>query len=150
MTRWLVRLCLAGALLLPATVLAQPAGQVAATCKDGTAFSGATRRGACRGHGGVQSWSDTGDPSTPATTDTTAAPSSPAAAPAPRQPRSSVTEAQSSAGISCPGDKVVWVNTRSHIYHFEGERYFGHTKSGKFMCERAADSEGDRPTHNGQ
>ena len=52
--------------------------------------------------------------------------------------------------MTCPGDKVVWVNTRSHIYHFQGERYFGSTKSGRFMCERDADKQGDRPTHNGQ
>jgi hypothetical protein len=35
------------------------------------------------------------------------------------------------AGMTCPGDKLVWVNTRSHIYHFKGERYFGSTKEGK-------------------
>lgn len=52
--------------------------------------------------------------------------------------------------LSCPGDKIVWVNTRSGIYHFQGERYFGSTKQGKFICERDADREGDRPTHNGQ
>jgi hypothetical protein len=52
--------------------------------------------------------------------------------------------------LKCPGDKVVWVNTNSGIYHFQGERYFGSTKHGKFMCEHAADAEGDRPTHNGQ
>ena len=54
------------------------------------------------------------------------------------------------SGMTCPGDKLVWVNTRSHIYHFQGERYFGSTKDGKFICERDADKEGDRPTHNGQ
>jgi hypothetical protein len=54
------------------------------------------------------------------------------------------------AGMTCSGDKLVWVNTRSHIYHFQGERYFGSTKEGKFICERDADKEGDRPTHNGQ
>ena len=54
------------------------------------------------------------------------------------------------AGMACPGDKIVWVNARSGIYHFQGERYFGSTKAGKFMCEQAADQEGDRPTHNGQ
>ena len=53
------------------------------------------------------------------------------------------------AGMTCPGDKLVWVNTRSGIYHFRGERYFGSTSAGKFMCEREADREGDRPTHNG-
>ncbi|MBV8096518.1 MAG: DUF3761 domain-containing protein [Acetobacteraceae bacterium] len=35
---------------------AQDANQVTATCKDGTAFTGTKRSGACRGHGGVQSW----------------------------------------------------------------------------------------------
>ena len=54
------------------------------------------------------------------------------------------------AGMSCTGDKIVWVNTRSATYHFRGERYFASTKAGKFMCEQAADREGDRPTHNGQ
>lgn len=57
---------------------------------------------------------------------------------------------QPPAGMSCPGDKVVWVNTRSGVYHFQGERYFGSTKQGKFMCERDADRKGDRPTRNGQ
>jgi hypothetical protein len=52
--------------------------------------------------------------------------------------------------LHCPGDKVVWVNTRSGIYHFRGERYFGSTLNGKFICEREADREGDRPTRNGQ
>jgi hypothetical protein len=54
------------------------------------------------------------------------------------------------AGMTCPGDKLVWVNTRSGVYHFQGERYYGSTKEGKFICERAADKEGDRPTRNGQ
>lgn len=51
---------------------------------------------------------------------------------------------------TCPGDQVVWVNTRSHIYHFPGQTWFGHTKEGKYLCRHAADQEGDRPTHNGQ
>jgi hypothetical protein len=54
------------------------------------------------------------------------------------------------AGMSCPGDKVVWVNTNSHVYHYQGERYFGSTKQGKFICEKDAVREGDRPTRNGQ
>ncbi len=54
------------------------------------------------------------------------------------------------ANLSCPGDKVVWVNTRSGIYHFRGERYFGSTIEGEFMCEREADRHGDRPTRSGR
>ena len=51
-----------------ATPPAPPA--VTATCKDGFAFSGASRSGACRGHGGVQTWG------TAAATPTNAAPTS--------------------------------------------------------------------------
>jgi hypothetical protein len=54
------------------------------------------------------------------------------------------------AGMTCSGDKLVWVNTRSHVYNFQGEHYFGSTKEWKLICERATDKEGDRPTHNGQ
>ena len=54
------------------------------------------------------------------------------------------------AGLACPGDVIVWVNTRSGVYHYRGERYFGSTRQGKFICEKAARAEGDRPTRNGQ
>lgn len=53
-------------------------------------------------------------------------------------------------GISCPHDRVVWVNTNSRIYHYEGERWFGRTEYGQFECEKAARAEGDRATRNGQ
>jgi hypothetical protein len=52
--------------------------------------------------------------------------------------------------MTCPGDQIVWVNTNSGIYHYQGERYFGSTQQGKFICERDAQREGDRPTRNGQ
>ncbi|MCB8878283.1 hypothetical protein [Acidisoma silvae] len=52
--------------------------------------------------------------------------------------------------ISCPGDRVVWVNTNSGVYHYEGERWFGRTKSGQFECEKQAKAEGDHATENGQ
>lgn len=48
------------------------------------------------------------------------------------------------ASMTCPGDKVVWVNTRSHVYHFQGDASFGNTRHGKFMCEQAADKAGFR------
>ena len=50
----------------------------------------------------------------------------------------------------CPGDRKVWVNTRTGIYHLEGERWYGRTKQGQFECEKAAKAEGDRETENGQ
>ena len=52
--------------------------------------------------------------------------------------------------LKCPGDVIVWVNIRSGVYHFPGERYFGSTKHGKFTCEKDARAEGGRPTRNGQ
>lgn len=50
----------------------------------------------------------------------------------------------------CPGDHVVWLNTRSRIYHFAGQTWFGHTINGKYLCEKIALAEGDRPSRNGQ
>lgn len=54
------------------------------------------------------------------------------------------------ASLVCSNDRVVWVNTRSGVYHYRGERYFGSTKAGKFICEKEAKIEGDRATRNGQ
>jgi hypothetical protein len=48
------------------------------------------------------------------------------------------------AGLKCSGDQVVWVNTRSGIYHYEGDRYFGGTIDGRFACERDAARHGGR------
>jgi hypothetical protein len=50
----------------------------------------------------------------------------------------------------CPADTVVWVNLPSAIYHFKGERWYGNTKSGAYVCQREADRAGDRATRNGQ
>jgi hypothetical protein len=54
------------------------------------------------------------------------------------------------AGMSCPGDRLVWCNTPSLIYHFQGERYFGCTRTGKFQCEKDAIHDRCRATRNGQ
>jgi hypothetical protein len=50
----------------------------------------------------------------------------------------------------CPRDTVVWLNTPSGIYHFKGERWYGRTKHGAYVCERAANRAGDRAARNGQ
>jgi hypothetical protein len=49
-----------------------------------------------------------------------------------------------------PRDRLVWVNLPSKIYHFQGQRFFGCTQNGKFLCEQDALHEGDRPTRSGQ
>ena len=43
----------------------------------------------------------------------------------------------------CPSDTVVWVNNRSHKYHYSGDRYYGATKHGAYMCEGDAKAAGD-------
>jgi hypothetical protein len=50
----------------------------------------------------------------------------------------------------CPKDTVVWLNLPSGIYHFKGERWYGNTKNGAFVCEEEAEKAGDRATRNGQ
>ena len=56
----------------------------------------------------------------------------------------------SAAQMHCPDDTVVWLNTNSRVYHFQGERRYGTTKDGAFVCEKDADQAGDRATENGQ
>ena len=48
----------------------------------------------------------------------------------------------------CPSDTVVWVNLTSRIYHFSGNRNYGITKNGKYMCERDAAAAGMRAAKN--
>lgn len=50
----------------------------------------------------------------------------------------------------CPADVVVWLNLPTGIYHFKGQRWYGLTKSGAFVCELEADKVGNRATRNGQ
>jgi hypothetical protein len=107
---------------------AQPT--VTATCKDGTAFAGTSRSGACRGHGGVQTWG------------VTAAPALPPAAGSSHDEQSTRTPAAAGGGAG-----QVWVNTASKVYHCPGDRYYGKTKHGTYMTETAAKAAGDRPSN---
>lgn len=47
----------------------------------------------------------------------------------------------------CPNDTVVWVNPASGTYSFAGERWYGSTKHGSFVCRREGDQAGYRPSH---
>ena len=58
----------------------------------------------------------------------------------------SASEAQAKA--KCPSDTVVWVNTKSGIYHFAGTHNYGTTKQGAYMCEADAKAAGDRAAEN--
>ena len=48
---------------------------------------------------------------------------------------------ESDARARC-GTDVVWVNTKTHVYHFPSSPEFGHTKHGAFMCQADADRSG--------
>lgn len=52
------------------------------------------------------------------------------------------------ARVSCPHETVVWVNTRTGIFHVPGTRYFGKTSHGAFMCRQAAEALGYRAARN--
>jgi hypothetical protein len=69
--------------------------------------------------------------------------------PAPVQPAARATGAgefttEGEAKARCPTDTVVWVNTKSKIYHYAGTRSYGTTKQGAYMCEADASAAGDR------
>ena len=128
----LLSFALIAGLLLPMGVIhAQETNTVTATCKDGTAFTGTKRSGACRGHGGVQSWGTAATETGPAVT-----PSAPSAS-------------ASSRTIPSPGGGAgqVWVNTASKVYHCPGDRWYGKTKHGSYMSEAQAQAQGARPDH---
>jgi len=135
----------------PGTMASPSAPAVTATCKDGTSFSGATLRGACRGHGGVaKSGSDSAAAPASGTTATTssaggmsaATPSAPSSTAKKKPPQPSAT-AKPGGG---PG--LVWTNPDSKIYHCYGSRWYGRTKQGDYMNEAAAKSAGFHPAQN--
>jgi hypothetical protein len=49
---------------------------------------------------------------------------------------------EAEARSNCRGDTVIWVNTKSHVYHFAGSHSYGNTKHGAFMCRTDADRSG--------
>jgi hypothetical protein len=48
----------------------------------------------------------------------------------------------------CPGDTVVWANTRSRIDHFAGTGAYGKSKAGANMCEEETAAAGILPAKN--
>ena len=69
-------------------------------------------------------------------------PSPTVATPTPADAAQFRTEAE--AKSHCPADLVVWANRSSKIYHFAGNKNYGTTKSGAYMCEKEAMAQGFR------
>src|SRR6516164_2620122 len=109
-------------------------GKVTATCKDGTSFTGTKRSGACRGHGGVQSWGAASEAATVPVN-------------APAEPATSAPTTSRRAAAPPAGNGQVWVNTDSHVYHCPGTRWYGKTKQGTYMSEAQAQAQGAKPDH---
>jgi len=129
---------------------------VTGQCNDGTYATSATKKGACRGHKGVRDWYATaaaagasvsavatgqaGLPAAPATATAAApAPATPAA-PAVTPPPRAAPAAVAAGG----GAGQVWVNTKSKVYHCQGDSWYGRTKDGTYMSEAAAQAAGNR------
>jgi hypothetical protein len=50
----------------------------------------------------------------------------------------------------CPKDTVVWLNLPTMIWHYKGQRWYGNTKHGAYVCEKEAAAGGARATRNGE
>ena len=139
----------AGLMAALASFAQAPAGAPAGTtglCKDGSYYSGATKRGACSKHGGVKDWY-AGEETKPAAP----APAPKKEAAAPKKETAAPTKTTAAAPAPTPaaggGDGKVWVNTSSKVYHCQGSKYYGKTKQGEYMTEAAAKAAGDHPNH---
>lgn len=73
---------------------------------------------------------------------TTAVPPSTVSPPTNSANRADQFSSEGDAKAHCPNGAVVWLNTKSGIYHFAGSRDYGHTKQGAYMCRPDADKIG--------
>lgn len=114
-------------------------------CKDGSFYSGATKKGACKGHKGVQTWygaaSAAGAASAPAAAPAMAPAAASSAKMAPAKAPAAASTAQAAPG---GGPGQVWVNTSTKVYHCPGDKYYGKTKHGSYMSEADAKTKGYR------
>jgi hypothetical protein len=123
-------LAFAAGLLFSAAGLAQtpaPAGAPSGAtglCKDGTYYTGASKKGACHGHKGVKTWYG---------------PAASAAAPAGK-----TMPAPAASAAPGGGHGMVWVNSSTKVYHCQGDRWYGKTKTGSYMSEADAKAKGFR------
>src|ERR1700744_3556819 len=51
---------------------------------------------------------------------------------------------EADAHAHCPLDTVVWVNLPTNIYYRKGDKLYGATAQGAYICEHDAQSAGDK------
>jgi hypothetical protein len=136
-----------------ASVGAAPAGATG-LCNDGSYYSGATKKGACRGHKGVKDWYGAIAPAAApgaaapmavapaAAAPSVAAPSVAARAAAASATKPSYTPAATAAAGG--GTGLVWANKGTKVYHCQGDRWYGKTREGAYMSEADAKAQGFR------
>ena len=66
------------------------------------------------------------------------------------QPASSLPQSDNPTAAPPAGSGMVWVNLDSKIYHYEGDRWYGKTKHGKYMSEADAQRAGYRAAKTGK
>lgn len=128
---------------------AAPEGSTA-ECKDGSYYSGSSKRGACSRHGGIKEWygAAAAAPAAATAPQTSSGPTGPQATQPQQQQSSSMPGKSSRMAASGGGAGQVWLNTDSKVYHCPGTRYYGTTKHGEYMSESQAISAGARADHN--
>ncbi|WP_322073487.1 hypothetical protein [Burkholderia cepacia] len=122
-----------------------PAGTTG-LCKDGSFYSGASKKGACAGHKGVKTWygaSTAAAASAPAAAPATAASAAAASGTAPAKSAAATTAAAAPGG----GPGKVWVNDSTKVYHCSTDKYYGKTKHGSYMSEADAKAKGYHASH---
>jgi hypothetical protein len=50
----------------------------------------------------------------------------------------------------CPTDLVVWLDLPTRTYHYRGQRWYGSTKSGAYVCRNEAVRAGMRATRSAE
>lgn len=143
-----------------------PAGATG-LCNDGSYYSNAEKKGACRGHKGVKEWygaaAVTAPANAPAVAPAPAAaksvPAPHAAAPTapsvPQQPGVARAPAAAASNHVPPqpaanqapggGPGMVWANPSTKVYHCSTDRWYGRTKSGVYLAEGTAQQQGYKP-----